>query len=164
MISKIPGSFHLVVLPSLDISLSHVSERHTWMPGKKREEQDTALLHSCPFRLQSWPYTHHFFSHPIGQNLLMCPFFAAGEAGNMIFILSNLAKNSISIEEGVNNIHIFKVFDINYFIDLQKDCSYLYFPLLCQHRTIQISCQINNSRKWSSCYFILHFPNFWWYL
>ena len=87
-----PGSFHLVALPSLDIALSHVSERHTWMPGKEKGEQDTAPLHSCPFRAQSWGYTRHFCSHPIDQNLLMYPFIAAGEAGSMIFILGNLAK------------------------------------------------------------------------
>lgn len=72
------------------------------MPGKKKGEQDIAPLHSCPFRAQSWGYTRYFCSHPIDQNLLMYPFIAAGEAGNVIFILGNLYENSITIEEGVN--------------------------------------------------------------
>lgn len=58
-------------------------------------------------------------------------------------------------------IGIFKVCDIYYLIGLQKDCSNLYLHHPCQNRTFKISCQINNRRNWSSCYFILHFLNFW---
>ena len=93
----------------------------------------------------------------------MYPFLAAGETGNMIFILRSLAENSTTMEEGVNE-HTFLRFLIYTTLLVCKDCSNLYFPHLCQHRTFKIPCQINNSRKWSLCYFILRFPNFWWCL
>lgn len=126
---------HLVALPSLDIALSHVSEAYVEYQARKRGTRHcTPTL--LPFRAQSWGYTCHFCSHPIDQRTYSCTHSLLQGKLGMWFILGNLAKNSMTIEEGLTSIHIFKVFDINYLIGLQKDCSYLYFPLLLQHRTI----------------------------